>query len=265
MYNVMKAQKYQLIRDNVTYIIFFCGLIFLWITYLMGAESGRSLSDMKGSGVVFSGGLSDIPIFLMLVYTTRICGDDLKDKTINYEVLTGKKRRNSYFGRLFFSVIVGAIVYILFTVLPVCIITSVYGWGHTLPLNEGIMRTALGFIPVIRMICFFAAITFITRSYLGAVALGFLTILIESLIVMISDEGLLPFSIKNLSPFLSMASSSVIEKYNMKLDYIDGENVQVLKDIMPAGTICMIVLTGLAACVMFSVAGYAVFKKKDMD
>lgn len=265
MYNVIKAQKYQLVRDNFTYIAFFCGFVMMWAFLLISSEDGFHMNEAKASGYIANGGASVIATYLMLVFTTRICGDDLKDKTINYEMLTGRKRSTAYFGRLFVSVAVGVIVYLVFCILPVIVIGAVYGWGYTMPVNEGVKRLVLDFIPLLRLICVFACITFITRSPLGSVALGFILTLIESLFIMLSDEQMLPFGIEKLAPFLSMASSSVIATYNMKMDYIDGKDVGVVKDMLSANTVIMLVVSGIIACIVSSLLGYTVFRKKDMD
>lgn len=265
MYNIMKAQKYQLIHDNFTYIVFFCGLVMMWISFLMNAEEGLDISKDMASGYVVNSGMSFLTVFLMLAYTSRICGGDLSDRTVNFELLAGKKKSAVYFGRLLVSIIVGIIVYLIFCILPVIVISAVWGWGHTMPVKEGAIRLALGFLPPLRLICFFACLTFLTRSPLGTVAVGFITILAESLFGMLADDGFLPFGIEKLAPFLSLASAETVEKYNMKMDYINGEDVEVLKDMMSSGTIIMLVVSCVIACAVFSILGYTVFKKKDMD
>ena len=51
----------------------------------------------------------------------------------------------------------------------------------------------------------------------------------------------------------------------LKMDYINGKDVQVLKDMMPVSTIAMLVGSALVMGIIVSAAGYAVFSKKDMD
>ena len=51
----------------------------------------------------------------------------------------------------------------------------------------------------------------------------------------------------------------------LKMDYINGEDVQVLKDMMPVSTIAMLVGSALVMSIVVSAAGYAAFSKKDMD
>ena len=265
MYNIMKAQKYQLIRDNVTYYIMLAGVIIVWIVAIMITEEGMPLDHLKGCGTITDAGLNFYSVFLVLIFTARICGDDIKDKTINYEILSGGKKSAIYFGRLFTSIIMGVIVYLLYCVLPVILMTAVFGWGEALPVREGVIRLAMGFVPVLRFIIMFAVITFLTRSSLGSVALGFILILGESLIEMMIQEDFLPISINKAAPFMASASMDVISTYNYKMDYINGKDVQVLKDMMPVGTIAMIVGSALVMCIIVSAAGYAVFSKKDMD
>ena len=106
MFNVMKAQKYQLLRSKSTYIILFLSLMFLAFATIMEIDSqGEEVSASTMYAAMAESYTLFIPM-LVMAYTVSVCGSDLNDKTINYEMLTGTDRKHIYFGRVVMSIIV---------------------------------------------------------------------------------------------------------------------------------------------------------------
>ena len=102
MINVMKAQKYQLLRSISNYVILLCSLIFM-ATILFAELSDEQVEKITGSMFVsYIGEINLVMLpMIILVYTAVIFGNDLSDKTVNYELLSGIKRRDVFFGRFF--------------------------------------------------------------------------------------------------------------------------------------------------------------------
>lgn len=124
MWNVMKAQRYQIKGDNV--IIYGILAAFL-IPVLPIFFDGTSSGDMTG-GMFAVSVLGTIPIALLiasLVLVSRICGCDMDDKTINYELLSGHSRGQIYFGRVIMSLVYTVVAGLVIMVLPTAVITMI--------------------------------------------------------------------------------------------------------------------------------------------
>ena len=163
---------YQTVRDNGTYYTFIGGIIAFVMMFFSIAEEGIKLNELTGSEYMSNMSGSLTTLLLALVFTVRICGSDMTDKTINNEMLTGIKRNKVYAGRIIVSLFYVMFCYILFTVLPVVIIGAVNGWGYTMPLKEAVLRLSLGIFPVVRYVCFIVCIIFITMWLLPATGLS---------------------------------------------------------------------------------------------
>ena len=112
MYNIIKAQMYQLIRENATYYTFLGGLGALLFLYISLSDSNIEIAEVTGSELLVQGTSSMVLMFVAMLFTVRICGGDMGDKTINHEMLTGISRAKIYGGRIIVSVISALIVYI---------------------------------------------------------------------------------------------------------------------------------------------------------
>lgn len=264
MYNIMKAQMYQTVRDNGTYYTFLGGIIVFVMMFFSIAEEGIKLNELTGSEYMSNMSGSLTTLLLALVFTVKICGSDMTDKTINNEMLTGIKRSKVYAGRIIVSLFYVLFCYILFTVLPVLIIGIVNGWGYTIPLKEAVLRLSLGVFPIVRYVCFIACIIFITMNQLAVGLIGFLVMMFEAFFILLADELAMPV-LNKLLPLLTMAEFNEIEDYNFTLGYIDGKDVQILADGMASETIMTIIIAGIISAVLYLVIGYAVFRKKDMN
>ena len=264
MYNIMKAQMYQSIRDNGTYYTFLGGIFGFVLTFIDILEEVESVGKMTGSEFMVNNGGSIILLLMALVFTVRICGSDISDKTINNEVLTGIKRSKIYAGRIIVSLFYVLFSYILFFVLPVVIFGAVNGWGFTMPVSEAVIRLSLEIVPLIRYTAIIACLTFVTLNPLAVALIGFMLIMGEAFVILLADElgGIMK---DHLLPFLTMSEFTKIEDYNLTLGYIDGKDVEVLGNGMASETIAAIAIAGTIAAALYLLIGYAVFRKKDMN
>jgi ABC-type transport system involved in multi-copper enzyme maturation permease subunit len=255
---------YQSIRDNGTYYTFLGGILGFVLMFIGIMEEVDNIGEMTGSKYMTYNSNSIILLLMALVFTVRICGSDISDKTINNEMLTGTKRSKIYAGRVIISLFYVMISYALFFILPIVIFGAVNGWGFTMPLREGVIRLSLEIVPLIRFTAIIACFVFATLNPLAVALIGFMLIMGEAMIVLIADElgGVMQ---EYLLPFLTMAELSEIENYNFTLGYIDGKDVEVLGNGIASGTIATIAIAGTIAAVLYFIIGYAIFGKKDMD
>ena len=265
MYNIIKAQMYQIFRENATYYTFIGGIGFTLLGIIFGvSEETIDLSKMTGSEYLSMGSVGMPLLVVILVFTVRICGGDMTDKTINYEMLTGTHRSKVYGGRAVVSLIFMLVCTFLLTLLPVIVFTALNGWGYTMPMKEGITRLALIFIPLIRLTSVFISLTFVTMNTGAVVAIGFIIIFAEGMADLLVEQFIDSAS-KYLLPFFSLSQIEKIDYYNLTFGYVDGKDVQVLQDGISAGTSAVIVLSGVIVTAAAILIGYSVFRKKDMN
>ena len=264
MYNVMKAQKYQLLRSNSTYIIL--AIIFLGVGLCIFTElSDASSAELNASSVMIM--MSEmlmifLPMLTML-YTPNICAGDLKDKTLNYELLTGTKRRDCFFGRFFVAVIVNLLVNFALILIPALAFTAMYGWGHATTVQDYALRTVSIILPLIRMTALYTFFSFLIRNNTAVYAIGYVLSMIDMLASALLSEF---FDSNILMYFLSFDTfNRVLVPKNYGYGYFDGEDIMVVKDMLEVSTAVHAAAAGLAGTAVFLILGYLVFRKSDMN
>lgn len=264
MFNVMKAQMYQLLRNNGTYYTFLAGLgvsLFQCFVLADGSYSGQ----LEGSVWLFviGSGMPVILPMLSLAFVAMICGGDMGDKTINYEMLTGTRRSHVFMGRAVVSLIMSAACAFVTLALPILVIWAVNGWGNFMTVSDVALRVGTVIFPVVRMTAFFIFAIFLFRSSVAAALFGYMTVMAELLMSALAEE-LLPDS-----ALRSQLSVDLIEKVlipnNIGIDYVDGKDVQVVKDLLEMSDVSTAAISGLAGTAVFLLIGYLVFRRQDMN
>ncbi|MBR1823937.1 MAG: ABC transporter permease subunit [Ruminococcus sp.] len=264
MYNIIKAQMYQAFRENGTYYTFLGGLVMFGISMLSVFSDEPDWLATTGSKALSFGTATAVLIFVSLIFTARICGGDMDDKTINYEMLTGTSRGKVYGGRIIISIIFTLLIYLIFAVLPIVVFTVKNGWGYTIPKNEAILRLCLQFLPLLKLVCFYAFLTFVTMN-VGAVLLsGVVLFLIEAIVDMVVTE-VLEKSARVLYPFFSYDAIDATNHYNMTYGFIEGKDVPVLGSGISNTDIALIAIPAVVTGAAFLIVGYFIFRRKDMN
>lgn len=263
MFNVMKAQKYQLLRSKSTYIILFLCLLFLVIGTIM--EIG-SQGDNASASTMYTAMAESYTLFipmLVMAYTATVCGSDLNDKTINHEMLTGTDRKHIYFGRVFMSLIVNLIAIVLVLIVPILLFTAFMGWGHTITPRDLALRFLAAFFPMLRLTAFYAFMTFLLKSGTAVYAIGYILTFLE-MIAMVMIEEL--FSTKVLMYILSVdALERILIPQNYGYGFFEDKDVMIVKDVMETSTVVHAASSGIIGTAVFLIAGYMIFRKRDMD
>ncbi|MDE5873976.1 MAG: ABC transporter permease subunit, partial [Lachnospiraceae bacterium] len=142
MWNIMKAQNYQIKGDNL--IIY--GLLFSLLLPVAGLLLDDTALDYMTGSVYAVSMFSFLPYIFMiisLIIVTRIIGWDMNDKTINYELLSGHSRAQVFFGRVIMSLVWTIIASVIVAVIPLVIFTIINGWGHSLKVSDFAIRFAV--------------------------------------------------------------------------------------------------------------------------
>ncbi|MCM1495916.1 MAG: ABC transporter permease [Bacteroides sp.] len=178
MWNVIRAQLYQLKRDKMVWGIFLFALV------LNGIFSFTNMTDMdeelSGSLTVASMGsmYCMAGMIVILIVVANVMGKDFIDKTLNYEILSGHSRREVYFGRFITAVLIGPVISFLVIAAVPLVMTLIFGWGTTIELEGVLVRYALIFFTLVQIACELALITILTKNpyvtYLAGFILGYI-------------------------------------------------------------------------------------------
>lgn len=259
MRNIIRALNYQTRNDLVVIV----SLLFFGAASVISPVlnfSGLAFSEMTGSMYAVSSDKS-LMIFLILIITTRICGWDQSDKTINYELFAGHSRMAIYFGRIIASLMWVIPVCAVLMLAPVGVCTVINGWGYSADLSGVMLRYLLAFLPVFRLVCEFALLSFLLKNGGGSTILGF--ILVEG--VAIAGSFLSYGENISLNWQLGVLNFICLSGFpDYSYGYVNGEDVMVfdtaIESSVITGTVAASLLVG-AACL---VIGSVYFKKTDM-
>lgn len=262
MWNVIKAQNYQIKRDNLVVYGFMAGLIFPFLGMVMQADV-MDFDNMSGSEyMAMSSGI--FPIILMilsLILASRVCGWDSTDKTINYEIMAGHSRKEVYFGRVCSTLLWTLTGGLILMVLSLLFALAVFGWGDHMSLGALVLRIVTALFPLFRLSCEFMLLTFLLQNCYMGMVLGLVAFDVSVLAVMIYEE----FTDRILT--VQLASSNLMKLFdfsNYSFEYIDGEDVMVfaaaLEPSMLVGSIAISLVAG-TVCIAI---GYIVFCRRDL-
>ena len=262
MFNVIKAQIYQLSRSISTYIIL---IVSAAILVLFFAAEGFGSEQLNGSCfAVNSAELYSecLPMFAML-YTAIICAGDMKDKTMNYEMLSGTKRIYVYCGRIIVSLLVNTLLTVILFAVPTLIISAIYGWGYAVPVSDVILRWVSALLPMMRLTMFYAMVSFIFKSPVLVCALGYVLTFLEMILSLFIQEMLSAKIIPMYClSFYNMTKLLCPENYGY--GFAEEKDIMVVKDLLRTSTALHGMAAGMLGIVIFGVLGYLAFRKKDM-
>lgn len=259
MWNIIKAQNYQTKNDLLVIISL---LLFSMATIFSPLLNYPNLnfSDLTGSMYAVNSEKSFL-FFLVLIITTRICGWDQSDKTINYEVLVGHSRGNVYTARIIASFIWIIPAYAIIFFAPTGICTAINGWGHSADFSNVMLRYLLSLLPLCRLVCEFAMMTFFVKKGGISTVLGFVIIegvaMAESIIGSESDFSLTwQFGISN------GVALWTFEDYSY--GYVDGIDVVVFDTALEPSLVVGTAAASLTIGALSLLIGSVFFKKTDM-
>lgn len=258
MLNIIKSQLYSTVRDIYTYIGGFYMLLMFVITILLTLENmgnetvtgSLMFSNYCESSIIFS-------LINVLIFTTRLSGWDFNDKTLNYEVLYGHKRSSVFWSRVFMAVTVSMVTSVILTFAPVVAAYLINGWGCVVPAREALIRSAILVLTLLKFSAVLIFITVIVKNSWTAMILGFLTIMVEAIVSAFASK---------IMTWLSVYAVSEATKFeNMKLGFIDGEDVLVFHDRLSSSFITQNILICSVTILASLLIGYLIFRKRDMN
>lgn len=259
MWNIMKAQNYQIKKDNLTYITFLLGAALAAVPML-------GVSDMSGinGGLYALHYLSILPfvyIIFAIVLCTKIFGGDMADKTINYETLSGHSRTEVYFSRCLLALVWGLFGSVMVTALPMLLMGLIFGWGQEVLPGELLIRYLLLFILAVRLISEVILLTTILRNSIVSGVLGYVMVGGSVIVSMLLDSG---FGIKTGHVLFASEMDLLTNVSNSQNILVNGEKITRYLLAMEPKDIAGSLLSSLLAAAVCIYAGYCIFRKRDM-
>ena len=264
MKNIMKALRYQTLRDNVTYYILI-GMLYLFGVAIFGETNGLlSLtgSEYASCSAIIYGALGSMAI---LLFTTRIFGWDYTDKTLNYEILIGHSRKDAFWSRVLVSLSWALPFMIIIMFVPLLLLTAINGWGIYSDMSNIIIRWVLSVFPMFRLFCECVLITTLLKNcYLGLVIGFLLTEIAYSVMMAIEEMGKI-----ELGLFAVIQSTCNMDKLiscpDYTFEYINGKDEMVfITEIDPVFAVLSVAVSLLVGigCLMLA---YRFFRKTDLN
>ncbi|MBE5866324.1 MAG: hypothetical protein E7292_08975 [Lachnospiraceae bacterium] len=263
MWNLIKAQKYQLKRDNGIVYIYLIAVAMVVFTIVDILDS-YSMKELSGSYMGLCMGEIDFVVLgiLVVLLTARISGWDYTDKTINYELMSGHSRSAVYWSRVMVSMIYYMVSCILIIAIPLLIFSALNGWGIRADMGGMLLRYGLALFPLFRLMCECILLTVLMRNCYLVMVIGF-TVYQFSWVFATMAELFIEFEFTTQLASMNVLRLICLEKSHF--EYINGEDVIVYKTSMEPDFLVGTIVVSLAVGIGCLLAGYLYFKKCDMD
>lgn len=261
MFNLFKAINYQIKKNNLTYIVFLLAVVITAIPFV-NSDAG-AIQDLN-AGLFYVNFLQP-QIFVFMVFNvlmvTGICGFDMKDKTINYEIMTGHSRKAVYFSRVLMALSWSVLGMVVVTAIPFVILSVISGWGKEVLFSEFLIRSIVFLFQAIRLFCFEILLTFLIRSQLATAILSYFIMDVPVMIGMVFEE-FFDIELHYIFAFYDMMHLS--ETMNGRNLILDGVEVYRYELALQPGFAMSSIATSVIVSAIYVIVGYVVFCKRDM-
>lgn len=265
MCNIIKSLNYQNKRDIFIYILAFASILLLYGIPVL--EGGLQFENGGLFVISISSMLFVIPLILTLGVTSRVCGFDYNDRTINYEILNGHSRGESYFARLIVSSVWSISLVYIITILPALTVTLIKGFGNNMYAGELLIKTLLTMLCVFRLVSLYSLLSVIVRNCYGTLVLGWVgssaTMVIELILADIVDSPMLKTVVRNVFSFGQLINVTDMENYMMK--FVDGKEITFYKLAISGNDLAWTILTAMFAIILNVILGYVIVSRRDMN
>lgn len=258
MRNIMKAQFFQIIREKIIWymlgVAFLMQVLMFMLPIWLGNEEATSAGEFfasNGSGLIF------FPLFFLVVAAGQICGVDFLDKTNHYELMSGHRRYEVYFGRIIPAILVGGLGTAFLTITPVVLYTILYGWGTKIALGDVVFRMVLLLFPILRLVCEFAFLTFLVKNPYVMMGVGYA--------LFMATIGLAEM-MKTLNVFLGITNMMLLLEVEKWITFGLGDDLNYIYEApLSAGVVWQTILASAVFGGAALYLGYVYFKNNDLN
>lgn len=179
MRNIMKATLYRICKGKEIKYAVFALIAFSIITIVMSTTQVQFSHEAMISGSIDN--LSFFGILIVLGFNCAVIGNDFRDKTLNYEVMSGHSRTEVFVGRLLICTIISILLFILLFSFSISMIYSfIYdSFSIQISLYEIFPKILLCSYIALFYSILFVCITFMTRNLLVALGGSWCTIILS--------------------------------------------------------------------------------------
>jgi len=259
MTNIIKDMLKQTRRDKLLWL----GAIYIGAMFATVFIDNGLFSDTGSSFFGFSMQSMSIMIPLILgSMAARICGADLRDKTANYELLFGKKRREVYFGRFIASFIACFTVMTLIFAVIIVLPTSLNGWGASLSARNTAAHIALLYPIMFRILCFFTAFTFLCRNDI----IAFVVAIVGTLMMFVFVFAMSQLADIELTWHLAVSDlMHLMDFSNTTQGFEGGKDITVFKAPIETAAAVRSLIASFGIGSFWLFGGYMLFRKSDIS
>ncbi len=266
MKNLIKSNLYQTKKTRLWKVVF---LIMLLMEIMLFTESVTDTALYRDGCKVTDFVVGDLSSILMLgmmftlIVAPLIFGEDINDRTINYEIMKGHSRKEVFFSRLLVTLGITVSGSLLLTLLPLIVIEIMNGFGDKVSLGSILVKTLISILPIIRLtseIVFFTVI--VSNKYIGAL-FGFVFTEVSVVILENVGHGYMT-SVNCLGTTTLLSLGSYKEDVIWRMSGSARDYLCTFSDaIEPKQYVLMAVIT-LIFTGIFAMLGYSFFKTEDM-
>lgn len=256
---IIRSQLYQLCKERMIWIVFVGVMLVPFLNILVegviNCEGNYPtqvyLYDMSFMSIVVS-------LIFIFTFAGFVCCGDFLDKTSNYEIMTGHKRTEVYFGRVIPCLSVGVICFMIIVLAPIITNTVLHGWGTKLDVGQIVLRYVLLLFPVIRIFCTAIFIAFVVKNPYIVMGAGYIAFNIGGLSLGLFKEA------KSL--FLGITNLNMLCVFESWSTYgLEGNENYIYDASLSAGQIFGTIVVSLVASVVFLYLGYVFFHTDDLN
>ena len=262
MKNLIKAQLYQISRTRVYYLVFITlmmlAVLFGAVEYLNGTDNLEEWQKLTASD--FATRMEMVVSIAMMgiaFFAAFFCADDFSDKTMNYEMMSGKLRKQTYFSRASITIVFCTIFGLVMVSTSLGVSYMLTGWGDSVPFSAAAVRILLLVFPFFRVSCLFIMIAYFIKRPGFAFLTDYMVFAIASLIKAADDESGV------LTVFSTVGS---IMRYKEWHIFGLESPVEMVYTPMPeSGLIIRCILVSLAVGGLYLLLGYNFFHTDDLE
>ena len=262
MKDLIKAQIYQILRTRVYFwVLVFC----LAIAALFGSSEFLNGADSLDEGQLFCASdyftrynmMPTLYFGISGFFVSFFIGDDFKDKTANFELMSGRLRKQSFMARVIVTVIFSLVLGLVMMALPLVLYNILAGWGSSLPVSTVVTRILLMVFPFFRQTCFYILLVYIIKrpGYSFIACYGYLGML--TLIRTQNDPT---------GSVLAFTSTQSLLQFDYWATFGLERNAQAIYDpALDPALAARIIIVSLAAGVAYLWVAYNYFHKDDIE
>ncbi len=253
---------YNMLHSRFMFVIFFLMCLLtgflspLWISQLGGVSNTASGLLAVDSSVSYS-----FTLMLMCVPVAYLCAGDMKDRVINYEVMSGHSRLSIYFSRTILTVLFTTLLSLILSFVPVIVGIIIYGWGDNMEFGYAMIRLLFCAFPYMRMAAFICFLAFLVKKATGVMVWGYMVYVFGAFTESLGTKIPYMTAFKNAVALLEFKTRSV---YNISMD--GGiVNYAVYQSKPEAGLLLTTAVVSLLMTVIYLLMGYGLFRRDDLN